>query len=143
MPGIGDTNRLASLFDHITAEGLVLPSLAAGIPVISTNTNWEFGNYAAVVAGGVITARFHIHSISIESATHDGVYQLELYHSAGHVLVSSIRFAVFGGFFGNAFYPISAALVPPSAQIDARVAYSAGLANIATVGISICYCVES
>jgi hypothetical protein len=143
MPGIGDTNRLASLFDHITVEGLVLPSLAAGIPVVSANANWTFGNYAAVVAADVITARYHIHSISVESCTHDGVYQLELYHSAGHVLVSSVRFAVSGGFFGNSLYPVSSALIPPNAQVDARIAYSAGLANVATVGISICYCIEA
>jgi len=143
MPGIGDTNRLASLYDHTTAEGLVLPSLAAGIPVASANANWEYGNYVAIVAAGVILYRYHIHSLSIESADQDGVYQVALYHSAAHVLVSTIRFAIVGGFFGNCYYPMSSAMIPPSAQIDCRVAYNLGLANVGTLGISICYCVES
>jgi hypothetical protein len=146
MPGIGDTNRLATLYEHTVAVGLVHPTLGAGIAVQVANADWTYGNYATVVGAGVITSRYHVHSISIEycnqPAITPAVFELELYHGATDIPLSSIRFAVVGGFFGNSLYPISSALVGPSEQIRARAASSDGLANQSTLTISICYCIE-
>jgi len=142
MPGIGDTNRLATVFDHIVASGLVYPTMAAGATVVSANVDWTMGNYATIVPINTITSRFHVHSISIETCNRNAVFELELYHGATRLLVAGIRFAVAGGFFGNALYPISSILIPANEIIEARIASSNGTAEIATVTMSICYCIE-
>jgi len=144
MAGIGDTNRVATIFDHIVTEGLVYPSLAAGAAVQTAALNWVLGNYAVVVPAATILSRFHIHSITIESTTwgDTAIYQVELYHGAADVLVSQVRFSIVSGFFGNAVYPIASTLIPGGDQVRARAASSDGLAHQATLGVSICYCIE-
>lgn len=142
MPGIGDTNRLATIFDHIVTEGLVYPTLAVGATVVSAGADWTFGNYATVVPVTTIRSRFHIHSVTVESCDVNGVFELALYHGAAHTLVASIRFSVFGGFFGNAMYAVSSSLIPADEIIEARLASSNGAAEVATVTVSISYAIE-
>lgn len=145
MPGIGDTNRLASLYDHITAAGLVYPTGAAGATVLTGVAVWTWSvAYNPVVPINTINSRYHIHSVTIETCNvgTDAVYELQLYRGVANVPVASIRFSVAGGFFGNQVYPVSAALIGPGEQVDARCMSSDGLAHPATLTISVCYCIE-
>ena len=145
MAGIGDTNRLASLYDHVTAAGLVYPTGAAGATVLTGVADWTWSvAYNAVVPIATINSRFHIHTVTIETCSvgTDAVYELALYSGVGHDLVSSIRFSVAGGFFGNQVYLVPCALIGPGLQVDARCASSDGLAHPATLTISIGYCIE-
>ena len=149
MPGIGDTNRLASLYDHVTAAGLVYPTGAAGATVQSPApgaANWTPGTIVTIVPAATINSRYHIHSISVEScdqpAITPAVFELALYHGPDDILVSTVRVAISGGFFGNMLYPISSALIGPGERIRAILASSDGFANQMTITISICYCIE-
>jgi hypothetical protein len=75
----------------------------------------------------------------VEAANWDGVYELVLYQGAGDIEISRVRFAVAQGYFGNSYYVLGGTLVPAGARIRAAVAFSDGLAHIATVRVSICY----
>jgi hypothetical protein len=139
MTGIGDTHRLATLYNHFVTESQVYPSLAAGATVVSAAANWTYGAYAVVVAAGVVAARFHIHAVVIETCNQNDVFQLQLYKGAADDVIATVRFAVFGGFFGNSVYPIASELVEGGSQVRARLAASNGFAAQATMTISLVY----
>ena len=139
MPGIGTSNQISTIFDHITSESMVYPSLAAGATVVSANADWTYGAYATVVAAGVITVRYHIVNVSIESCNRNAVFQLQLYKGAADDVVATVRFAVSGGFFGNQLYQTNSEPIEASSQLRARLASSNGLAEIATITISVGY----
>lgn len=132
-------SRLDEVYDNLNVERQVYPTLAAGATVISAAADWTLGAYAEVVPINTITNNFHILGISIESMNQNAVFQLELYKGATDDLVTAVRFAVAGGFWGNSVYVIGAEEVAANARIRARLASSDGLANQATATISICY----
>ena len=131
--------ELKLLVAHIHEEGKVYPTLVAGVPVVSTNTNWELGALSTIVAAGAILTDYRLHAISLENADKDAVYELVIYQGADDVEVCRIRFAVVGGFFGNSYYVLTGPLVPGAARLRAAVACSTGLAGVWTVTISIAY----
>jgi hypothetical protein len=133
------TSELKLLVAHIHEQGRVYPSEAAGIPVISANTNWGLGNLATVIGAGVIGTDYRLHAVCLENATKDGIYELIIYQGAGDVEVCRVRFAVVGGFFGNSYYVLTGPLVPGGARLRAAVACSDGLAGAGTVTISVAY----
>ena len=133
------TSELKLLVAHIHEPGLVYPTEAAGIPVISANTNWGLGNLSTIVAAGAIVTDYRLHAVTIEAADHDAVYEQVIYQGAGDVEEARVRFAVVGGFFGNSYYVLTGPLVPGGARLRAAVASSDGLAHIATVTISVAY----
>jgi hypothetical protein len=122
---------LAAQYASLHSETLVYPTLAAGAPVVSPAGLWAWGNYAVVVPAGTIAADFHLLAIQVETCSvANGIFQLELYQGAADDLIAALRFAVFGGFFGNARYPIFAEAVTGGSQIRARLASSVGAAAI-------------
>jgi hypothetical protein len=125
--------------DRQTTRADVYPSLAAGATVVSANTDWGLGTLATVVAASTITSAFVITAVSIESCDKNAVFQLELYSGAGDDPVGVIRFAVSGGFFGNQVYRFTSAEIAANARVRAALASSDGLANQATITISIRY----
>lgn len=129
---------------HTISETQVYPTLAAGVNVLTDNAaDWTLGAYATVVAASTITSRFHVHSVTIESCSTNGVFQLELYRGATDNLIAGVRFAVVGGFWGNSYYAIGSEVCEANDQIRARVASDSVVAlGQATVGISISYCIE-
>lgn len=131
--------RMTNIWQYFNVERKVYPTLAAGATVVSANSVWGQGNYATIVPAGAIAARFHIHNISIETCSDDGVFQLELYQGASDILVTSVRFAQLGGFFGPSVFFLGSAFIPAGAQIRARLASSDGLANQCTITMSIGY----
>jgi len=131
--------RLDEVYDYLNVERKVYPTLAAGATVVSAAADWTFGAYAVVVPVSTITNDYHIINVSIESMDQNAVFQLELYKGAGDDLVTAVRFAVIGGFWGNSVYDVGAEEVEANAQVRARLASSDGLANQATATISICY----
>jgi hypothetical protein len=131
--------RVDELYDNFQEERFVYPSLAAGATIVSANANWAYGAYAEVVPVNTISNPFHVTIVSIESCDRDAVFQLELYQGAADTIISAVRFAVDNGFFGNQVYTIGSAEVPANARVRARIASSNGLAQIATITISIVY----
>jgi hypothetical protein len=127
------------VYENINQQVYVYPTLAAGATVVSANADWTYGAYAEVVPASTITSDFHIRSVQIETCDENAIFQLELYSGAGDTLVSAIRFAVAGGFFGNSVYVIGSAHIAANARIRARLASSNGTAAIATATISISY----
>jgi len=102
-----------------------------------------YGTIAVIVPTATITSRFHIHNVQIESCDKNGIFQLALYRGATENLISTIRFAVVGGFWGNSVYVVASEVCAANDQIRAKLAYSnvTGL-GIATMTFSICYCIE-
>jgi hypothetical protein len=139
MGTIAKARRLREAYEHLTTESEVYPSLAAGVTVVSANTDWVYGAYATVVAASTITVPFHVCGVAIETCDENAIYQLQLYKAAADVVVATIRFAVVGGFFGNQVYLIAAARCEANDRIRARLASSNGTAAVATQTISIAY----
>jgi hypothetical protein len=137
-PGVAAT-QVKEILDFHQNERLVYPSLAAGATVISANANWTYGAYATVIPINTITNAFHVVAISIESCDRDAVFQLELYKGAGDDIVTAVRFAVQGGFFGNQLYVLGSEEIDANSLVRARLASSNGLAQIATIGVSVVY----
>jgi len=132
-------SRLEAVYDGVSQARKVYPTLAAGATVVSANADWTYGNYGTVVPASTITNDFHILGISIESCDRDAVFQLELYKGAGDTIVTAVRFAVEGGFFGNQVYIVGSETVDANSQVRARLASSNGTAEIATITISVIY----
>lgn len=88
-----------------------------------------------------ITEDFIVQTFTIESCNNDGVFELEFYYGASDIIFASYRFAVNGGFFGvPAPTPrVSSPVIPANSRIRAKIASSDGLANQATLTISIGY----
>lgn len=120
-------------------ETLVSPNLTDGVTVVSANTDWGLGAYATVVAASAIATDFQVTAVAIETCDKNAVFQLELYQGAGDTLIATMRFSIIGGFFGNVVYRFGSVLVPANARIRARLASSDGLANQATITMSIRY----
>jgi hypothetical protein len=132
-------SRVDELYDAFQLERKVYPTLAAGATVVSANADWAYGAYATVVPINTIAADFHITAVSIESCDKNAVFQLELYKGAADDIITAVRFAVAGGFFGNQVYILGSEEVAANSQIRARLASSDGLANQATITISVVY----
>jgi len=129
--------RLDELYDHWQAERKVYPTLAAGATVVAPAGVWAYGNYATVVPINTIANDYHVTVVSVESCSvAAGVFQLELYKGAADDIITAVRFAVVGGFFGNQVYDIGSEEVDANDQIRARVASSVGAA---TLTISVVY----
>lgn len=123
--------RLDELYDTFQLERRVYPSLAADATVISPAAAWTYGNYATVVPANTITNDFHILIVSIESCTvAAGVFQLELYKGSTDSIITAIRFAMAGGFWGNMVYTIGSGEVAANSQVRARMAANVGAAAV-------------
>jgi hypothetical protein len=130
---------VTSISHSIESERLVYPTLANGATVVSANVDWTFGAYATVVPAATIASDFHVLGLVIEACDRDAVFQLELYRGAGDDLITAIRFAVQGGFFGNQVYIVGSEHIDANDRIRARLASSNGTAQIATIALSIVY----
>lgn len=132
-------SRIDEVYDGLITERKVYPTLVAGATVASANTNWAYGSYAVVIPATTITTDFHIVAVSIESCDRDATLQLELYKGAADDIITAVRFNITGGFFGNQVYVIGSEHIDANAQVRARLASSNGLAQIATITISVVY----
>jgi hypothetical protein len=141
MSGIADTNRIARLYNHITHESQVFPSLGPGATVVSAAVNWTYGNYATVIGAGIVATPFHVHSVVIETMSKNDIFQLQIYSGATDAVVATVRFTVTGGFFGNVF-EISSRLIPALDQVRARLACATGGGGAATATISVSFVTE-
>lgn len=142
MSGIADTHRLATLYNHISNETHVYPTLAAGTTVVSAAANWTYGAYAIIVPAVTITSRFHIHAIVVETCNQNDVFELQIYKGAADDVIATVRFSITGGFFGNSVYPITSEEIGANQQVRARLAASNGAAAQATITVSIVYALE-
>lgn len=136
---VGSTISITIADQYIVSERKVYPTLAAGATVVSANANWAYGEYAVVVPASTIDTHFQINGISIESCTDNAIFQLELYKGAADDVVTAVRFAVEGGFFGNQVYIVGSEIIDANLQVRARLASSDGLLNQATITISVIY----
>jgi hypothetical protein len=131
--------RIDELYDNFQAERFVYPTLAAGATIVSANADWVYGAYAEIIPAATVVTDVHVAIVSIESCDRNAVFQLELYAGAGDTVISAVRFAVEGGFFGNQVYAIGSAEVAANDRVRARLASSNGLAQIATITVSVVY----
>ena len=130
---------LQAISDSIENERRVYPTLANGATVISANTDWIQGAYATVIPASTIATDIHIIGVSIEACNRDAVFELELYKGDGDDVITAVRFAIEGGFFGNQNYYFGSEHIDANERIRARLASSNGTAQIATIEISVSY----
>ena len=131
--------RLDELYDNFQSERYVYPDLGPGATVVSAALNWVYGNYATLLPANAIPFPFHILAISIESCDQNAVFQLELSKGAADEIITSVRFAIAGGFFGNQVYVIGSNEVEANSRVRLRLASSNGGAFIATITASAVY----
>jgi hypothetical protein len=142
MP-VGSILDVSTADQYIVSERKVYPTLAAGATVVSAAADWTYGAYAVVVPASTITSNYQISAVSIESCDKNATFELALYKGAADDIVTAVRFNVSGGFFGNQVYIVGSEIVDANAQVRARLASSDGLANQATITISVVYIEES
>jgi hypothetical protein len=123
----------------VSSEREVYPSLTTGASLVSANADWTYGEFTTVIPANEIEIGYHVLSINVESCDRNAVFQIEMCQGANDVPISTNRFAISGGFFGNQVDIIGSAVVPASARIRARIASSNGAAEIATIGISVVF----
>jgi hypothetical protein len=107
--------------------------------VASANADWTLGTITEVVPANTITTTYHVSLVSVESCDENAVFELALYHGAANTLMSTIRFAVNGGFFGNQLYLVPSVKVPANSKLSAALASSNGTAAVGTITMSVVY----
>ena len=128
-----------SLYNANYTQGRVYPTLAAGATINSGAADWVLGAFATVVPANPIAAAYHVSSVVIETCNMNAVFELVLYHGDADTLISTIRFAVTGGFWGNAVYLVPSVKIAANERIRAKLASSDGTANPATITASLVY----
>ena len=140
--GAAGTNlksEVDAIWECRTAGTLLYPYLASGVAVASANADWVFGPYAVVVPANAITNRYHVLGICLCACDQDACFMLELYQGDDDALVGTVAFAVKGGFWGNAVYPLYACIVPANERLRARLASSNGSGAVATARVYVMY----
>jgi hypothetical protein len=128
-----------SLYNANYTQGRVYPTLAAGATIVSANADWTLGALATIIPASTVAVPFHISSVVVETCNQNAIFELAIYQGAGDTLVSTIRFAVTGGFFGNTVYLIPSVKLAANVRIRAALASSDGAANQATITASLVY----
>jgi len=134
------SKRVVGLYNANYTQGRVYPTQADGVTVLSPNTDWGLGAFTEVVPPNTITSAYHISSFDIESCDQDGTLELAIYYGAGDTLMTTRRFSINGGFFGNMTYLTPSVKIPANSQIRVKLSYSDGAAvGVATITMSILY----
>ena len=131
--------RVRDLYNANYTQGRVYPTLAAGVTVASANADWTLGTITEVIPANTINSAYHVSLVSIESCDENAVFELALYYGAANTLMSTVRFAVNGGFFGNQLYLVPSVKIPTKAKLSAALASSNGTAAVGTITISVVY----
>jgi hypothetical protein len=144
MPSIlnGDQTteqRVRDLYNANYTEGRVYPTLAAGTTVASANVDWVLGTVTELIPANTVTTAYHVSLVSVESCDENAVFELALYYGAANTLMSTVRFAVNGGFFGNQLYLVPSVKVPANSKLSGALASSNGTAAVGTITMSVVY----
>lgn len=131
--------RVRDLYNSEYTQGRVYPTLAAGVTVASANTDWTLGTVTEVIPAATVTTAYHVSLVSIESCDENAVFELALYHGAANTLMSTVRFAVAGGFFGNQLYEVPSVKIPANDRLAMALASSNGTAAVGTITVSVIY----
>ena len=131
--------RVRDLYNANYTQGRVYPTLAAGVTIASANADWTLGTVTEVIPVNTVTSAYHVSLVSIESCDEDAVFELALYYGASNTLMSTVRFAVSGGFFGNQLYLVPSVKVPANSKLSMALASSNGTAAVGTITVSVVY----
>jgi len=134
-----ETTYLTALYNANYTQGRCYPTLGDGVTIVSANTDWVLGTVTEVVPIDTIATPFHISAIVIESCDVDAVFELALYYGVSNTLMSTVRFSVEGGFFGNQVLLAPSVKIEQAANVSMALASSNGTAAVATISASIVY----
>jgi hypothetical protein len=128
-------DRCHLIEEHVHNESAVYPTLAAGVTVTGHADAWTLGAYAEIVPASTITGVFDIHFINVEDASADDIYELVLYEVTTEI--ARVRFVVDTSVFGGGLpsIPIITPIIAANAQIQAKLATSAGGSDTAVVSV--------
>ncbi len=101
----------------------VIPSLGPGASVTASATAWQYGDYAEVIAADAEADQFIPIAVSVESASAEATYQMELSYGSNDALCGVCRFTK-GNFLNG--IKVDGSAVPPKARVRARLASSTG-----------------
>lgn len=133
-------SQVNSLYQANYTRARVYPTLEAGATVVSANANWTLGAFATLIPAATVTSAYHVSAIAIETCdVVTAVFELAIYYSDTDTLMSTVRFSIAGGFWGNSVYLVPSVKIPANARIRMKLASSDGLANPATLTVSAIY----
>lgn len=101
----------------------VVPSLGPGVSVTAHATPWQYGNYTEVIAVDVEQDQIVPLAVSVESASAEATYQMELSCGDDDTICGVCRFTK-GNFLNG--IKVDGSAVPPKARVRARMASSTG-----------------
>lgn len=101
----------------------VVPDLGDGISVTAGVSSWVYGDYVEIIADDVEPDFFIPKALSVESASLDTTYQLQLVHGSDDIPCGVCRFT--RGSYLNAI-PIDGQHVPAKSRVRVRAASSSG-----------------
>ena len=133
-------SQVNSLYQANYTQARVYPTLAAGATVISANADWVLGAFATLIPAATVTSAYHISSIAVETCNVvTAVFELAIYYGDTDTLMSTVRFSIAGGFWGNSVYLVPSVTIQANARVRIKLASSDGLANPATLTVSAIY----
>lgn len=130
-PTLGGRTKI--LLQHFHSKGFVYPTGADGVVVTGAAGAWALGAFAEIVPASTITSAFDIHSIYIENANANDVYELVIY--AGTTEITRIRNVRISNVGAVPTVPIQTAVMPPNTQVQAKVMSAGGGGDALTISI--------
>ena len=133
-------DKVNSLYDANYTQGRVHPTLAAGAPVVCGAADWGLGAVSPQVPANASPTAYHVSGVTIETCdVTDAVFELALYYGDSDTLMATSRASISGGFWGNMFDLVPSVKLEANERMRMKLASSDGLANQATLTISIKY----
>ena len=122
--------------EHTHQEQKVYPTLADGIILTTSASNWVLGTLVEIVPASAITLNFDIHEIVIEDVnTADKTYEIVLYAGAGDTEIGRERFAVSATKGGVPNANMQTPIIVANSRIRAALAIESGSSKTAKVSL--------
>ncbi len=118
--------------DHNHNVQHCIPNLADGLNVIAGAGAWTLGNFAVLIATGLLVQPFDIHMVHVGTFSASDIYQLNLYAGANgsEVLIAEVRFTRTNATNPGSILPCITPLLPAGTQVKAKLACKLGGANV-------------
>lgn len=139
-----DTYSGTSLFsnikliqEHLHSASNVYPTLADGITVTSSASEWTLGEFVEIIPASTISTDFDIHNVEVSAISDNDVYELVIYKGAlsSEVEVGRVRFSKSTNQEGTTNQPFQTLLIGANSRVSAKVACAAGSSHTVTISL--------
>jgi hypothetical protein len=118
--------------NHTHSQSLCYPTLSDGVQINSGSTAWELGPITEVIPAGYIPGAYDLHWVNFETASGNGVYELQLFTGAPgeETLVAQVRTVRDNTQYGISSVPVQMPIQPPGTRLSARLAANNNNRNV-------------